>query len=103
MREDDELFAGMPVRFCKCLISSEWITVRLSGSEVNMRSSLLPELWRSLADRFKNSEREIGAAQKRRGVLGNRCFVIKHTVSLFWRAGGISNWHDLFTWRKLEF
>lgn len=25
----------VPVRFCKCLISSEWITVRLSGSEVN--------------------------------------------------------------------
>lgn len=45
MCEDDELFAGMPVRFCKCLISSEWITVRLSGSEVNVSSSLLPELW----------------------------------------------------------
>lgn len=25
----------VPVRFRKCLISSEWITVRLSGSEVN--------------------------------------------------------------------
>lgn len=41
--------------------------------------------------------------QKRGGILSNRCLIIKHTVSLLGRAGGISDWRDWFHWRKLEF